>query len=52
MTKFNDYIGFKINQFIRITGFDIKQDGAKEELKARIAPLMREWTAEAIAAGC
>lgn len=52
MNKLNDYLDHKTRQYIRTTGFDIKQPEAKAKLKAEIAPLLREWVAEAIAAGC
>jgi hypothetical protein len=52
MTNLNEYIDFKTKQFIRTTGFNIKQENAKENLKAQVSPLLKGWVSEAIAAGC
>ena len=52
MKDLNEYMNFKTKQFIRITGFDSKQENAKEKLKVLVKPLLKEWVAEAIAAGC
>lgn len=52
MKNLNEYLDFKTKQYIRISGFDTKQDNAKEKLSEAVKPLMKEWVAEAIAAGC
>lgn len=51
-SELNEYINSKTKQFIRTSGFDTKQDGAEAKLKAAIQPKLKQWIAEAIAAGC
>lgn len=51
MKNLNEYINFKTKQFISTTGFDTKQDDAEAKLKAAIKPKLKQWVAEAIAAG-
>ena len=46
-----EYIEFKLAQFVRLTGFDTNQDNAKEILKDQTKPLLKEWVQEAVAAG-
>jgi len=50
--KVKEYVGFKISQYIRITGFNVKQENAKNKLKALTEPKLKDWVREALAAGC
>lgn len=46
-----DYINFKLAQFARINGIDMKAADAKQQLAEALNANMRDWVAEAIAAG-
>lgn len=51
MKDLTEYIDFKIKQFIRTTGFDIKQPNAKAVLSSEIKPKLKNWVMEAKQAG-
>ena len=36
-----------MKQFIRLTGFDTKQDNAKQKLKELTHPKLKDWVREA-----
>jgi len=44
------YIEFKIKQYVRITGFNIKKENAKDDLKNKVKPLLEDWIKEYICA--
>jgi hypothetical protein len=48
----NEYLDFKMKQWMRLNEFDSSAPEASDRLKKAIHPQMKDWIAEAIAAGC